>query len=115
MKFEQQPIDEFSLSAQRVADEIAALLVRKRGSYGPHNLTRFGPLGILVNANNKVERLATLLEAKSDVSPDGDSIEDAWMDLIGYGILGLLYYRMNMKDEACPAEDHASAPSTTSR
>jgi hypothetical protein len=76
-----------------VAEEMVNLLISKRKSYGLHNLVRFGAIGIVIRASDKVDRLATMLKAGETASADGDSIEDAFKDLVGYGILGLLYHR----------------------
>jgi hypothetical protein len=98
--FEQLTLSEFARCVEAINDEMAVLLENKRKSYGPHNLTRFGTIGIAIRASDKVERLATLLNAGNTVAADGDSIEDAWMDLIGYGILGLMYTRLQINTEA---------------
>jgi hypothetical protein len=86
-------LDVFRARLADVSDEMIALLLSKRKSYGPHNLIRFGAMGIVIRASDKIDRLATMLKAGETASDDGDSIEDAFKDLIGYGILGLLYQR----------------------
>lgn len=73
--------------------EMKALLIAKRQAYGPSNLIRFGGMGIVIRAGDKVDRLANLYKAGETVSADGDTIEDAFRDLCGYGVLGLLYQR----------------------
>ncbi len=97
--FEQQSIDEFSDSTMEAFEEMRDLLVSKRQSYGPHSLTRFGLTGIVIRASDKIERLVTMAQSGTTENADGDSMEDALKDLIGYGLLGLLYYRMNVRDE----------------
>lgn len=69
------------------------LLCLKRASYGPGNLIRFGAIGIVVRASDKIERLANMHRDGADANPDGDTAEDAWRDLIGYGVLGLLHQK----------------------
>lgn len=97
-RFEQLSIDDFNEIVGSVSAEMQDLLSRKRRSYGPHNLTRFGLIGIVIRAGDKIERLATMTKDGVDHNVDGDSMEDALKDLIGYGILGLMYYRMNVKE-----------------
>lgn len=88
-------IQQFRDQLTRVFTDMTDLLVRKRESYGPGNLTRFGTFGIVVRASDKIERLVNMHEAGATANPDGDSMKDAFRDLIGYAALALL-----MIDEA---------------
>ncbi len=90
---ESPPIDPFEHNLRDAFDEMVELLVKKRKAYGPGNLVQFGSLGIAVRASDKVYRLANLLQSGEKTSADGESIEDAFRDLCGYGILGLLHER----------------------
>jgi hypothetical protein len=99
MKFEDLRIDDFNDHVTEVVSEMQEVLEFKRRSYGPHNLTRFGLTGIVIRASDKIERLATMTQAGTTENVDGDSMEDAIQDLIGYGILALLYYRLNVKTD----------------
>ena len=92
-KFETLTIQQFADMVMDEYDAMTNLLRSKRESYGPSNLTRFGTLGILIRASDKVERLSTLLQSGETTSADGDSIEDAWKDLLGYATLALVYMR----------------------
>lgn len=98
-RFEQLSPDEFQSELVDITDKMCNLLSSKRRSYGPHNLTRFGLTGIVIRASDKIERLATMTQQGVQESNDGDSMEDALMDLIGYGILGLMYYRLNVMEK----------------
>ncbi len=93
-RFEQLDIQQFEQEVRARFDEMAELLVRKRKSYGPSNLVRFGPIGIAIRAGDKVDRLATMCQNNEQSTADGESMEDAWMDLIGYGVLGLMLTQM---------------------
>lgn len=73
-----------------VAMEMVDLLCRKRASYGPDNLTKFGEFGILVRTSDKLERLAHMHRQGIDVTEVGEDAEDAWCDLAGYSLLVLL-------------------------
>lgn len=87
------PPDPFEVALVEAFNEMIQLLLKKRKAYGPGNLVRFGGMGIVIRASDKIDRLANLLKAGETVSADGDSIEDAFMDLCGYGVLGLLHER----------------------
>lgn len=86
-------LDEFENNLRDAFDEMVTLLVAKRKSYGPANLVRFGPLGIVIRASDKIDRLSNLTRSAETASVDGDTVEDAWKDLVGYGVLGLLHQR----------------------
>lgn len=74
-----------------ILNEIGILLVKKRKDYGPGNIPRFGEKGVVVRLYDKAERLASLVwDGKA---PNFESVEDTWMDVIGYGVLGLLEHR----------------------
>lgn len=81
----------FREGLQKVFGEMTDLLIAKRRSYGTTNLTRFGGIGIVIRASDKIDRLATMYRNGETESADGDAMEDAWRDLIGYGALGLLH------------------------
>jgi len=72
-----------------IAAEITELLVRKRMDYGDESLSRFGELGILVRAWDKMCRLVHLLWDRRGAEPQNESVEDTWRDLAGYAILAL--------------------------
>jgi len=69
--------------------EMTGLLIRKRAAYGTTNLEMFGGMGIVVRANDKVQRLAQMYMRQSEIAGDGELMEDAWRDLLGYAVLGL--------------------------
>jgi hypothetical protein len=84
--------EQFEERLNHAAVEIIALLMKKRRAYGASNLLRFGPVGIAIRASDKIDRLANMLQDGEAIGGE-EGIEDAWMDLIGYGLLGLLDYR----------------------
>lgn len=92
-KQEPPPTDRFERELDTAFNEMIDLLVKKRQAYGPHNLIRFGGIGIAIRASDKIDRLANLYQRGEVESADGECIEDAFKDLIGYGVLGLLYAR----------------------
>lgn len=83
--------EQFRANLKVVFADMTELLVSKRQSYGTTNLTRFGGIGIVIRASDKIDRLATMYRTGERASADGDLMTDAWQDLIGYGALGLLH------------------------
>jgi hypothetical protein len=91
-KREIEDINQFKRRLSLHFHEIIDLLAAKRQSYGSQNLTMFGGLGIVVRANDKLQRLGQMYQQGEIRNADGDSMEDAWRDLIGYGVLGLIHH-----------------------
>ena len=89
----EEDLQRFREELTRELTDMVALLMKKRRSYGPHNLVRFGAIGIVIRASDKIDRLANLMKDGTAESADGDTVEDAWRDLIGYGVLGLLRHK----------------------
>lgn len=69
--------------------DLVNLLLKKRHDYGHLSLMRFGVYGILVRMTDKVWRLHNLLT----VAPRNESVEDSWIDIMGYSTLVLLIGR----------------------
>lgn len=82
------PLGEAWLS---VALEILELFEKKNADYGPGNISRFGEKGVLVRANDKMERLIRLVWEER--TPHNEAVEDTWMDLADYAIIALLVRR----------------------
>jgi hypothetical protein len=75
-------------AAQQIADKVVSLCVKKHLDYGVTNITDFGEFGVLVRLNDKVSRLKNLY--KSGKEPNNESLDDTWLDVIGYGIIGCM-------------------------
>lgn len=73
----------------------AVLLDTKQKDYGSGNISAFGEKGIIVRMNDKVERLKTLVW--QDRSPEHEKVEDTWLDIANYGIIGLLCHKGEWK------------------
>lgn len=99
-----EELAEFRADLEARFAEVTDLLVSKRLAYGPHNLIRFGGVGIAIRASDKIERLATMYASDTTEGADGDSMADAWRDLIGYGALGLLFHEQALT----PEQKHAA-------
>jgi len=70
------------------------LFDKTQGDYGPHNISKFGILGILIRSSDKIERLinlygkSTLKETTTPTTRNIDeSVLDSWADLSVYGAI----------------------------
>lgn len=78
--------------------EIAELLRKKQADYGPHNILGTRYLGLAVRLNDKIQRLLNLLRKQGvtldtvslDDSPNFEGIRDTFMDIAGYGTIGVM-------------------------
>jgi hypothetical protein len=85
-----EALAQFEEDLTRQFRDMRSLLVKKRQSYGNQNLVKFGTFGIVVRMSDKIERLVTMHRDGTSENADGDSMKDAFRDLIGYGVLALL-------------------------
>lgn len=93
----------------RELGEIRQLLIEKRHDYGASNLSDDGEYGIVVREGDKISRLRNLLLSQG--TPNFESLEDTWLDVVGYGLLGLMMRRLGpeafrtLKSGIMPEED----------
>lgn len=74
--------------------ELERLMIRKQLDYGPKNISDSpgGAMnGLIVRMNDKMQRLINL--HYSDSEPSNESVEDTFMDIANYGIIGLMLLR----------------------
>lgn len=62
------------------------LLCKKQADYGHENILAFGDIGICVRMSDKIARIKNLRNKNAM----NESIEDSWIDLLGYAIIGLM-------------------------
>jgi len=68
---------------------VRQMLIQKRKGYGPpSNLLRFGEIGIVIRTSDKLDRLQNFINNGEQGLTEGKT--DAWKDIIGYGVLGLM-------------------------
>ena len=72
---------------------------KKQQDYGSGNIARFGEVGVIVRANDKIERLRNLLwvNVANGKVPCNEAVEDTWQDLHVYGAIGLLCHKGKWK------------------
>lgn len=68
-------------------EEVAAVMRDRGAKYGPGNIAEFGELGVLVRLSDKLARL----RHSREVDFADESSRDAWIDIIGYGLIGLAW------------------------
>jgi hypothetical protein len=84
----------FTKSVSKVYAEAEALLLKKHKDYGPKNISGSpgGALnGLRVRMHDKLARLNNLYE--SGATPENESLEDTFIDLLNYSVIGLLVLR----------------------
>ena len=62
-------------------------LIERQRKYGVENISRHGEFGVLVRLDDKLARLGNQEEHHDE------SREDTWVDVAGYGIIGLMVNR----------------------
>lgn len=99
-RFGEMTLVEFDMEVEEITKKVETLLHTKRLSYGTSNLTRHGEAGIIVRMGDKMQRLdnhaGKLMrgEGGNATHADGETIDDAYMDMIGYSVLALIYREM---------------------
>lgn len=68
-------------------EEVSAIMHERGSKYGPGNIAEFGELGVLVRLSDKLARL----RYASGKDFADEAARDAWMDIIGYGLIGLAW------------------------
>lgn len=84
-----------TVALRRIFDEITEIMEERGKKYGPGNISRHGLEGILVRLDDKTERLNHSQHDHAD-----ESYRDAWRDVVGYGLIALLWL-----DGAWPGSD----------
>lgn len=76
---------------EEVLRELLELFLKKHNDYGKGNILSIKELGIAFRIGEKSERLKHLLMTQNN--PSNESVEDTWMDIAVYAIIGVLYRR----------------------
>jgi hypothetical protein len=88
-------IETFKFDSIAVYNEAWELLVKKQLDYGPKNIANApgGALnGLLVRMHDKIARLNHLIYEVKD-TPQNESIEDSFVDLLNYSAIALMVLR----------------------
>jgi len=88
-------IETFKFDSIAIYNEAWELLVKKQLDYGPKNIANApgGALnGLLVRMHDKIARLNHLIYEVKD-TPQNESIEDSFVDLLNYSAIALMVLR----------------------
>jgi len=66
-------------------------MIKKNKDYGDMNVIELGEEGIVYRIHDKTTRLLNIVKNKK--KPANETIEDTYIDLAGYAILGLMVKR----------------------
>ena len=94
MATDETEILQFEEDAQKIYDELLALLVRKQIDYGPLNVWNApggATNGLMVRISDKIERLKNLIYKQ--IKPNNESLEDSFVDIANYAIIALMVQR----------------------
>lgn len=83
-------------SIDEVLKEQRALFLKKLEAYGTKDITEVGLPGILNRLNEKVLRGKNLLNVRVGEEP----LRDTFLDIMGYGLIGVLYSDNSWDDDA---------------
>lgn len=72
-------------------EEVHSIMAERGAKYGPGNIAEFGELGVLVRLSDKLARL----RHSSGKDFADEATRDAWLDIIGYGLIGLAWTDKN--------------------
>jgi len=64
----------------------------RQAKYGPSNIAITGALGCYVRSQDKLARLSMVYKNGTKDTPD-ESIEDSWLDLLNYAMMGYLCHK----------------------
>lgn len=81
---------------EQVNTELLQMFLAKHRDYGKGNILANKELGIAMRISEKVERLKHLLMANQ--TPENESIEETWIDIAVYSVIGVLYRRGQFQD-----------------
>jgi hypothetical protein len=77
--------------AMPTIEQIVRILADKQANYGTGNILSFGEKGIIIRVSDKVARIENMLAR--DRVDEGEPIEDAYLDIIGYATIALMLER----------------------
>jgi hypothetical protein len=98
--------DSFEQACRDVARTVADTVISKQHDYGHENILAFREQGLVVRLWDKVSRLKNLIRVKG--IPKNESIEDTFIDIAGYAIIGLMLANETFTNELKEKNDGKS-------
>lgn len=93
-------------------ESVVDTIISKQHDYGHQNILWGGVEGIVIRAHDKVARIRNLLAR--DVAPDNESLEDSWLDIVGYALIGIMLengtFELPLATDVKPTIDLAKLP-----
>jgi len=74
---------------EQICKEMKQIFIDKHKDYGKGNIMSIKEMGISLRLTEKIERLKHLLASSKE--PKNESLDETWIDIGVYGIIGLLY------------------------
>lgn len=93
--------NDFDMDVREVFEYAQSVLLRKQMDYGPKNISESpgGPLnGLRVRMWDKLARINNLVD--SGATPENESLEDSFLDLMNYAAIALLVLKGEWPDES---------------
>ena len=81
----------FNQAAKNCSIKIANTIISKQTDYGQNNILGCpvgAEMGLIVRLFDKLNRLANLY--KQGKPPTNESLRDTWLDIAGYGMIGMM-------------------------
>lgn len=86
-------MNDFQKRAQKIADDIVVLLIKKNNDYGDSfskQFEKYGMTSALIRFDDKLSRLESLTVDGNEQQVTDESVVDTVRDIVGYGILTLM-------------------------
>jgi hypothetical protein len=91
------PETPFEKGLGEVLSEVRELMCDRHTKYGPGNISKRGIPGVLVRLDDKLARIDN-----GDMDFADESYRDAWLDVVGYGLIALMCLDGNWPGVAKP-------------
>ena len=75
-----------------IMNQIKKLMIQKNKTYGDNNIIEMGEQGVMFRLSDKMIRLKNIVMNKVK-TPEDETLEDTYLDIAGYAIIGLMLKR----------------------
>ncbi len=94
-----------NVTHEKAASLVYETVVGKQKMYGHGNIARFEIPGVVIRANDKLERLKNLRKHSGPVL--FEPVQDTWLDICGYSLIAIMWVRgwflLNLKNQETSA------------
>jgi len=85
-------VNDWESALEFIQEDVRAIVTDRHRKYGPGNVREYGELGLIIRCRDKLARLQHHVDTGTGDMPD-ESVEDAWADLAGLALIGLMFLR----------------------